>query len=277
MMEGAPWRYGQPEDMLEVKKEFNPAMNAMVYSYAKKQKTSLECEEMAWYRHENEKGGKEKTNHGFHPHDVPHQSQEPPNQTQANDFQSGVHQHGDEQATPHDQDYWSSSWDYGNGYIHDSYQEPWDWSYKDSQDDWSNDWSYNDSRDEWQYCEPHNESSQDWSPNQSWEDWSWEGWSNNETWEEAQGWEDWHDTQGWTYTTYNSHGNDHRQLGWAKTGWMNKCCMLLATYEMNRVHYFDKLVKQYGGHHAMKNRLMELKSSIQKFGDKGPWKLGYLD
>ena len=121
---------------------------------------------------------------------------------------------------------------------------------------WPDEW--NDWNSPWTPDGPANQGEYD--PNQKWQSWG----TQKDLQEEAP----WPDPK---------TADGENPLPWCKTGWQNKACLLISLWQMGRMKYFKKLIKQYSEHQAMVARVRELKSSIQKYGDDGPKKLGYLD
>ena len=60
-----------------------------------------------------------------------------------------------------------------------------------------------------------------------------------------------------------------------KSGWFNHCTVLIALWQMNRVKKMHDIMQVLANHPKQKDRVMLLKSHIQKYGDSGPKRLGY--
>ena len=60
-----------------------------------------------------------------------------------------------------------------------------------------------------------------------------------------------------------------------KTGWQNRCAMLIGLYSMRRWNELERVMQKFAQHENMWRQLLYLNSAIQRFGDKGPQKLGY--
>ena len=72
------------------------------------------------------------------------------------------------------------------------------------------------------------------------------------------------DPDAWTYADRNE-----------KTGWQNRCAMIIALCQMERFAELDRVITLFSQHENMWRQLLYLKSAIQRFGDKGPRVLGY--
>ena len=60
-----------------------------------------------------------------------------------------------------------------------------------------------------------------------------------------------------------------------KSGWMNRCVLLIALYKQGRMDYFKKKIEEFAEEPEARMPVMLLMSSIQKWGDHGPWKSGF--
>ena len=60
-----------------------------------------------------------------------------------------------------------------------------------------------------------------------------------------------------------------------KSGWMNKAILMVALHKQNRVQYLAQVVEQFAKEPGVRFHILKLRSSIQKFGDYGPYMLGY--
>ena len=60
-----------------------------------------------------------------------------------------------------------------------------------------------------------------------------------------------------------------------KSGWQNRCVLMLALYNKGRWEELDRICNLFTGHHSTGFQVLCLESAIQKFGDAGPKKCGY--
>lgn len=72
------------------------------------------------------------------------------------------------------------------------------------------------------------------------------------------------DPDAWTYADRNE-----------KTGWQNRCAMIIALCQMERFAELDRVITLFSQHENVWRQLLYLKSAIQRFGDKGLRVLGY--
>lgn len=68
---------------------------------------------------------------------------------------------------------------------------------------------------------------------------------------------------------------DLQPLESIKSGWMNRAALLLALYKANRMKYFEQVVEQFCKEPEVRLNFLKLRSSINKYGDYGPYMLGY--
>ena len=60
-----------------------------------------------------------------------------------------------------------------------------------------------------------------------------------------------------------------------KSGWQNRCVLMLALYNKGRWKELDRICTLFTGHHSTGFQVLCLESAIQKWGDAGPKKCGY--
>ena len=168
---------------------------------------------------------------------------------------------------------WSSWWE-TNDWCHNG-GEQWESEWNNSWDDeWKNyqesEWpttSYHDGSSQWTSPHPkHSESQGPPESDKSCQDWSFQ-----------DGHMSWGEMKQKSATHAPSDWKEMDIPPWFKSGWANKMVLLTSLYQMGRFNYFKKLIHQYSEHEMLRQKVLELKSSIQKYGDKGPRMLGHLD
>ena len=60
-----------------------------------------------------------------------------------------------------------------------------------------------------------------------------------------------------------------------KTGWQNRCALLIALAQMERFSELDRLLTKFGERQNIQQQLVFLISALQRCGDRGPKMLGY--
>ena len=68
---------------------------------------------------------------------------------------------------------------------------------------------------------------------------------------------------------------DFSQQGQYKSGWMNKCILLVALWKERRFRHLEDVCNRFAGHHSISHNVRCLQSHIRKHGDKGPVLMGY--
>ena len=60
-----------------------------------------------------------------------------------------------------------------------------------------------------------------------------------------------------------------------KSGWQNRCVLMLALYNKGRWKELDRICTLFTGHHSIGCQVLCFESAIQKWGDAGPKNCGY--
>eukprot|EP00438_Fugacium_kawagutii_P008081 Skav207897 [mRNA] locus=scaffold2233:87351:88624:+ [translate_table: standard] len=68
---------------------------------------------------------------------------------------------------------------------------------------------------------------------------------------------------------------DFSQQTQIKTGWMNRCVLLVALWKERRFKHLEHVCNKFGEHYSISNNVRCLQSHIRKHGDKGPALMGY--
>lgn len=68
---------------------------------------------------------------------------------------------------------------------------------------------------------------------------------------------------------------DFSQQGQYKSGWMNRCILLVALFKERRYKHLEDVCNRVAGHHSIAHHVRCLQSHIRKHGDKGPALMGY--
>eukprot|EP00438_Fugacium_kawagutii_P004869 Skav203385 [mRNA] locus=scaffold1379:411164:415169:+ [translate_table: standard] len=68
---------------------------------------------------------------------------------------------------------------------------------------------------------------------------------------------------------------DFSQQTQVKTGWMNRCVLLVALWKERRFKHLEHVCNKFGEHYSISHNVRCLQSHIRKHGDKGPALMGY--
>eukprot|EP00435_Cladocopium_sp_Y103_P024771 s3052_g6.t1 len=72
-----------------------------------------------------------------------------------------------------------------------------------------------------------------------------------------------------------SYQPDFSQQTKFKSGWMNRCILLVALFREKRFKHLDQVCSRFAEHYSIAHHVRCLESHIRKHGDKGPALMGY--